>query len=514
VGDVGGSSEGSSNSEIGDATVVAILDYQPFSAYHWDLLGSKMPQHQDHTPHDDLPLDEPPDRWLPGFPTAKERTWAIHELPIDLERAETPGAKRVDLWRADRHVWADVRRSATASAANYYWIPNSKVIGALTFGSDGLDGDRKLTDEVTANTTHWDAHGVGTTSNAVGNLHGACPECLVVFIEVDVSSIELLPEGHDPRAAEQALQWAMSQPWIDVIETSWSLSATPFTRDRIYNGGDETLHASKVAAERGQTWFVSAGNGHDSQGAVATTSYTSSAQGPDWNITVSGIDVANDRNTMKTGAPQYVDVVSPTTTVDGRGVFLGDVARGCDRLRDLREGAVRVAPAAPGPESRTGQRRHREGRAVPMRRRRSRMRPRRRKAHSHRAPEPLPGRRDAAGDRVPLGFRTGEMGVGRATLGDGRPRNVPGSVHPHETRRRRATSREGERSRLRRRQRSDRGFPGARRVPRHLDVGARRARAEADGSVEGGRGRRCAGEPARQGRVVRGRLVLPPAAVG
>jgi hypothetical protein len=54
----------------GDATVIAVLD-SGMSPYHWDFLASKMPQARNKDRSDDLPLDVSPDKWLPGFPSAK-----------------------------------------------------------------------------------------------------------------------------------------------------------------------------------------------------------------------------------------------------------------------------------------------------------------------------------------------------------------------------------------------------------------------------------------------------------
>lgn len=347
-----------SSEEIGDATVVAIVDYEPFTPYHRDLYASKMPQHLDADPSNDLPLHCSPETWLPGFTT--EDVDSFEPLNLSLEdhsdcetptKAAAPGSKcptRVDLSTKDGDLekgpdtgeWGKVVSSGilgrgTASAqdlgTHMYWIPGSKVVGALSFGTQGLNFREPTAPSITKPLGD-EGHGVGSTSVSVGNFHGTCPQCLLVFIQVDVSGIEPLNglTAHDTDRMEQALEWAYDQPWIDVISMPGTPSATPVTRERLYQASD--VNAQKKASERGQTIFISSGNGHEAiQGALPTTTLQSSMQGPDWIMTVSGTDFTNRRDNTKSGLGKFVDVSGVASeypaamgakTVGGEGDFV------------------------------------------------------------------------------------------------------------------------------------------------------------------------------------------------
>lgn len=246
----------------GDATVVAVIDFN-FVPYHWDFLASKMPQHLDSNPANDLPLDKAPHEWLPGFSSPKSFT-SYNKLALNLEEKK-PDADLAQLSALDQKKWAGVKRS-TRDELNYYWMPGTKVIGALDFGGSrmlGVPGD----------------HGQGTTSSSVGNLHGTCPECLLVFININTQA-----DG------EAAIEWALDQPWIDAISNSYGFSAA--VRDRLYSGSN--VEAQLKATERGQTVFFSAGNGQEGAFVAPNTTSFSSQEGPDWIVTVGAISPGED----------------------------------------------------------------------------------------------------------------------------------------------------------------------------------------------------------------------------
>ena len=280
------------NGPIHDATVVAVID-SAFSPYHWDYLASKMPV--------DMPLGQAPDRWLPGFPSTNAfKDYEALDLTLPEENEATP---YMGLDGPDEKVWADVKQS-TAEEINYYWIPDTKVIGAIDFAGNQVHGDPG-------------AHGTGTSSVAVGNLHGSCPECLLVFISYG-----------DAATGEAAISWAMDQPWIDVITNSYGFSATPVTRDRIYSGSDTQLQ--RKASLRGQTIFFSAGNGQENAFLVPNSTLLSSQEGPDWVVTVGAISPGTHASYTGHGKP--ADIASlgsgyPSAynapTVSGDGNFSG-----------------------------------------------------------------------------------------------------------------------------------------------------------------------------------------------
>lgn len=260
----------------GDAVVVAIID-DAFVPYHWDFLASKMPQARDGDPSNDLPLGSPPHTWLPGFPSpGRFDTYRALDLTLD---GTDPKARIAALDERDAVDWGAVTTS-TRAETNYYWFPGTKVIGALDFRGRKIHGTPS-------------SHGTGTTSVAVGNLHGTCPECLLVFISADSA-----------QTSEAALEWAMAQPWIDLVSNSYGHSDLGY--GKVYRGSN--VDAQKRASQRGQTIFFSAGNGVDNSFVVPNSTYASSQKGPDWIITVGA--VAPDNGGSYVGAGKPVDVAS------------------------------------------------------------------------------------------------------------------------------------------------------------------------------------------------------------
>lgn len=278
-----------------DAVVVAVID-SSFNPYHWDFLGSRMPQHLDADPANDLPLHEPPGSWLPGFPDPS--TFATYQ-PLDLLlEEEYPDVREGSLRAADGATWAAMPQS-DAAAVHYNWIPRTKFIGALRFGDGPFQGGNG-------------AHGAGTSSVSVGNFHGTCPECLLVAIT----------HGGDDR--EAAINWAMQQSWIDVVTNSYGYSLV--MRDRLYSGSD--VDAQKAASQRGQHIFFSAGNGQANTFTVPNTTLFSSQEGPDW-ITTVGATSPNGGQYTGAGKPADIAAVGlryPSiggSTVSGEGQFGG-----------------------------------------------------------------------------------------------------------------------------------------------------------------------------------------------
>jgi hypothetical protein len=272
----------------GDATVIAVID-SGFSPYHQDFLADRMPAEAAG-----LPLKKAPDTWLPGFP--KPSSFASYS-PLNLTLDGDDSAVMDKLHDADKDEWATVKESGS-KGVNYRWIPGTKVIGALTFGVE--DSDRPVDREAfggagTIYGTGGDEHGMGTSSVATGNLHGTCPQCLLVFIQYT-----------DQSSAERALTWAMNQPWIDAISNSYGFSAGVAVRDRVYNGTD--IATEKKASERGQTVFFSAGNGLENAFTVPNSTLLSSQEGPDWVVTVGATD-PNGKDYTGTGKPADVAAI-------------------------------------------------------------------------------------------------------------------------------------------------------------------------------------------------------------
>jgi hypothetical protein len=246
---------------VDDAVVIAVLD-SGINPYHFDFSASRMPQHQDAIPENDLPLGRPATEWLPGVAGAGFKEFERVELHL----SDDPKAKADSLVKEDPKLTEAT--PSTPDAIHGYWFPGTKIIGAVNFSDDG---DLWLGD---------DAHGVGTTSSAVGNLHGTCPECLLLFVDFGDSAAE----------GEAAIDWVMKQPWIDAISNSYGYSLA--VRDRVYSGSSTDVQ--KSASERGQTVFFSAGNGNDGAFYVPNTTTYSSQEGPDWIVTVGAVSPPDD----------------------------------------------------------------------------------------------------------------------------------------------------------------------------------------------------------------------------
>lgn len=130
-----------------------------------------------------------PSTYLPGFPRSAK---ALH-LTLD----------EPDFWVAvhkDCKIWSGVKRG------ELYWIPGTKIIGAITFDPPGRMpcGSRSFPE---GRILDGVAHGTMTASRAVGNGYGACPKCRVVAVQ---------------GPGRRSIEWAADNSrWIDVQSNSW-----------------------------------------------------------------------------------------------------------------------------------------------------------------------------------------------------------------------------------------------------------------------------------------------------
>jgi hypothetical protein len=280
-----------------DAVVIAVVD-SGFSPYHLNWRASGMPAGTDPALVEHLEAGDDPATWLPGYRTTPD---VASTGAIDLTLPDDPGANVEALEDADA-VHEQLPRSRRG-AVHLRRLAGTKIIGAVDFagGTDGFFG---------SNTSH----GNGTSSVAAGNIHGSCPECLVVLVRYGSGAEQ-----------ESASDWAMSQPWIDVVTNSFGFSTV--NRDRIYDGADTELQ--REASERGQTILFSSGNGQENAFVAPNTTLQSSQEGPDWIITVGGT-APNGANYQGAGKPADVASIGsgyPSgyggATVSGTGNFSG-----------------------------------------------------------------------------------------------------------------------------------------------------------------------------------------------
>jgi subtilisin family serine protease len=311
-----------------DVVVIAVVD-SGINPYHWDYLAAKMPQHANSDPHDDLPLDTDPALWLPGHPGAAAFK-SYQRLDLTLN-ATDPNADTAALHTADAAQWAKIAYSEGTDNADVrmYWMPGTKIIGHVAFPGANIPfvppHGENLFGRGSGPVDTWRvaSHGNGSASVTAGNIHGACPSCLIVFVH---------------GTTEQASQWVARQDWIDLQTNSWGISTIGISdpvvglsvRDRVYAGSD--TEAQRTAVERGQQIFFSAGNGIENAFAVPNPTLFSSQEGPDWIVTVGAITPGG---ASYTGHGKPADIASigedypaapssgATSTVTGEGLFGG-----------------------------------------------------------------------------------------------------------------------------------------------------------------------------------------------
>lgn len=266
------SASASSHDGRGDVVVVAVID-DGFSPYHYDFRAERMPQHLDADPSNDLPLDQPPHTWIPGFP---DPSGFVDYRPLNLT-LPGPGGSIAEAVAADEATWSNTFQTIPEVLESYYWVPGTKVVGAIKTNSGPFNVSQG-------------AHGTGSTSVSTGNIYGTCAECVLVFIQYD--------------NARSAIIWASQQPWIDVITNSYGHNLTP-ARDNVNLGSP--IGAPRDATVRGQEIFWSAGNGLENAFVVPATTYTTGQKGPDWIMTVGAVTPGG---APYSGAGKMVDVAS------------------------------------------------------------------------------------------------------------------------------------------------------------------------------------------------------------
>ena len=161
-----------------------------------------------------------PSAYIEGYPQN------AGALPISLDVADTDGYEAARL--ADEAMWDEVGRN------KLYWFPGTRVIGGISIvagGSASKYPDWRILDE--------NGHGTGTASVAAGRFYGSNPNALIV-------EVEGLGDG--------PLNWAASQPWIDIVSNSWGPA--------IAGVSTGSVTGTKTATTRGQSILFSSGNGN------------------------------------------------------------------------------------------------------------------------------------------------------------------------------------------------------------------------------------------------------------
>ena len=151
-------------------TVVGVAD-SGINPYHLEFSAQTYPD------PDVLALTDSftrhPSEYIPGYPADAT------SLDITLDQGYFP--------EADTAIW---NGNETIQPGRMYWIPGTKIVGAVDAGgSTGVtsgDDTHPILDD--------NGHGSGSASVSTGNRYGYCPTCLLVVVEaLDESVVAALP---------------------------------------------------------------------------------------------------------------------------------------------------------------------------------------------------------------------------------------------------------------------------------------------------------------------------------
>jgi hypothetical protein len=172
-----------------------------------------------------------------------------------------------------------------------YWIPGTRIIGAVSFGSGGtcsadapppVNGGGGCTEHPILD-DH--GHGTMTASRAAGAPHSLGRDARIVAIE---------------GLGANQVRWAADQGWIDVQSNSWLSLVPPPANSRV---ADSTSEAFRKAAEKMITVAASGNGSAYILGAAPTPTYLLSTAAPGV-ILVGGHD--NGKMTLWSGSPPHV----------------------------------------------------------------------------------------------------------------------------------------------------------------------------------------------------------------
>ncbi len=210
-----------------------------------------------------------PSTYIPGYPADAPAL----NITLDLNSTE-----RADYMDADEELWS------STTQRTLYWVPGTKAVGFIGFGT-ALPGG---------------GHGTMTSGRAVGNeVSIGGNETLLVNIRVPLN----LNVNNPPEA--DAVRWAADQDWIDIQSNSWGFpamcagpAADPMTG---------WMEAFKYARDK-HVVLSAVHNGHGNTGTLGYPSQCQDTAGPAGIIAVG----ANDNDGYPTWANWF-----PNVSADG-----------------------------------------------------------------------------------------------------------------------------------------------------------------------------------------------------
>lgn len=263
--------------------VVAVVD-TGVNPYHRAFAAATYPRNADAVAGNDVDFTAHPSTYIPGFPADAP------SIGLTLNAATYNAARA-----ADEATWDAVEER------KLYWIPGTKIIGAYD-GTGSFAGVGSAIEDVVP-ILDENGHGTATASLVAGHTqayHALCRECLLVIVE-----------------GTGGLEWALSQPWIDMVSNSWGTQANV----GVPTGGflASSNDPGRLAAEKGKTVLFASGNGAEGAFTAPTITYSSNYVGPAWNVRVGGHTSCNpssNNNGNLCEAPIYpagkpVDISGP-----------------------------------------------------------------------------------------------------------------------------------------------------------------------------------------------------------
>lgn len=218
-------------SDVGANAVIALID-DGINPYHAAFRDAS-PRAYQH-----------PSTYVAGFPADAVALDLSLDMYEDLE----------DAVAADCAEWEKVE------VGKLYWIPGTRIVGAITFPTHLTVPDIVLPyghGAITCaspslksygNLVGAGGHGTMTASRAAGKSYGACPDCLIVMVQ---------------GFGAEHTAWAGAQRWIDVQSNSWGpvfAAYVPTENGGVATGTPQLAQAAEEAAQK-QLSFWAAGNG-------------------------------------------------------------------------------------------------------------------------------------------------------------------------------------------------------------------------------------------------------------
>lgn len=197
-----------------------------------------------------------PSTYLPGFPADAPAL----NLTFDADDYEAAVLADCETWQA-------------VEPETLYWIPGTRIVGAITFFGMPQDGVPCEEDALPGMILDRGGHGTMTTSRVAGATYSLCPECKIVSIQ-----------GFESRA----MLWAAEQPYIDLQTNSWGALPTDYV-DGHPMAGQNRDDVKRAAAM--QPIFVAGGNGLlGFFGVSGHPAYSDDIAGPEGILMVGGHD--------------------------------------------------------------------------------------------------------------------------------------------------------------------------------------------------------------------------------